>query len=131
LKNNGKFIGINNQSINEALEKTSRQYLVGNLKLPQLIQHIDESDLEIGISYYKEENSYESAHWHPVQKEFQYVLSGRTVYTNVVTGEKYEYKEGDFYAIYPEICYDQVSDAGTKILFIKTPSVNDKVNWEE
>ena len=130
MKNNGKFISINNQSINEALEKTSRQYLVGNLKLPQLIQHIDESDLEIGISYYKEDNSYESAHWHPVQKEFQYVLSGRTVYTNAVTGEKYEYKEGDFYAIYPEICYKQVSDAGTKILFIKTPSVDDKVDWE-
>jgi 8-oxo-dGTP diphosphatase len=130
LKNNGKFISINKQSINEALEKTSRQYLVGNLKLPQLIQHIDESDLEIGISYYKKDNSYESAHWHPFQKEFQYVLSGRTVYTNVITGEKYEYKEGDFYAIYPEICYEQVSDAGTKILFIKTPSVNDKVDWE-
>jgi hypothetical protein len=53
------------------------------------------------------------------------------VYANVITGEKYEYKEVDFYAIYPEICYDQVSDAGTKILFIKTPSVNDKVKWEK
>ncbi|SHF25036.1 hypothetical protein SAMN05444392_1121, partial [Seinonella peptonophila] len=60
----------------------------------------------------------------------QYVLNGRTVYTNVVTGEKFEYNQGDFYAIYPKIAYEQISDQGTRILFIKIPSINDKVNWE-
>jgi uncharacterized cupin superfamily protein len=131
LKNNGKFLSIDRDRIEEALTKTSRQYFVGNLKLPQMIEHIADDDVEIGISYYKENNSHEAAHWHPIQKEFHYMISGRTIYTNVVTGETYEYKAGDFYAIYPEICYKQVSDAGTKILFIKTPSINDKVNWTE
>lgn len=130
MKNNGKFIKISKEEIEKALEVTNRQYLVGHLGLPQIINHIDEKDLEIGISYYREDNSYEPAHWHPIQKEYQYVLQGQTVYTNVVTGEKYEYREGDFYAIYPEICYEQVCSANTKILFIKVPSINDKVKWE-
>jgi 8-oxo-dGTP diphosphatase len=131
MKNNGTFISIKRNHIEDALAKTSRQYFVGKLQLPQIIEHIADEDVEIGISYYKEDNSREPAHWHPIQKEFQYVISGRTVYKNVVTGETYEYKAGDFYAIYPEICYEQVSDAGTKILFIKTPSINDKVKWEK
>lgn len=130
MKNNGKFIAIRKEAIDQALQSNTRQYLVGNLKLPQLLEHIQDDAIEIGISAYPKEKT-ESAHWHPIQKEFQYVLSGRTVYTNVVTGEKYEYQTGDFYAIYPEICYQQVCQPGTKILFIKIPSINDKVYWEE
>lgn len=131
MRNNGKFIKISQDEIEHALQTTSRQYFVGDLKLPQIIQHIHDPDIEIGISSYESADTEESAHWHPIQKEFQYVLSGRTVYTNVVTGEKYEYKAGDFYAIYPEICYKQVSEQGTRILFIKIPSINDKVSWDE
>lgn len=129
MKNNGKFVKISHKEIDEALQTTTRQYFVGNLKLPQQINHIHDLDIEIGISSYTEDNAEEPAHWHPIQKEFQYVLSGRTIYTNVVTGETHEYKAGDFYAIFPEICYKQNSDKGTKILFIKIPSINDKVNW--
>lgn len=131
MKNNGKFIKISQDEIEKALQTTSRQYFVGNLKLPQIINHIHDPDIEIGISSYLHDDTEEPAHWHPVQKEFQYVLTGRTVYTNVITGETYEYKAGDFYAIYPEICYKQVSEKGTKILFIKIPSIHDKVHWTE
>jgi hypothetical protein len=75
MKNNGKFIKISKEEIEKALETTTRQYLVGHLSLPQIIQHIDEKDVEIGISYYREDNSYEQAHWHPIQKEYQVCTS--------------------------------------------------------
>lgn len=45
---------------------------------------------------------------------------------DVDTGEVYEFKQGDFYAILPGTAYAQRVKAGTKILFIKTPSINDK-----
>lgn len=129
MKNNGYFTKIGKEEITKALETTTRQYLVGNLQLPQLIQHIQDPDIEIGISSYLTAAAEEAPHWHPIQKEYQYVLTGRTVYTNVVTDETFEYQAGDFYAIYPEICYHQVCDKGTQILFIKFPAINDKQDW--
>lgn len=126
MKHHGEFKDIESEKIEKALLKTNRQYFVGSLKLPQIIKHIDEEDLEIGITNYKEETA-EDPHWHPTQKEYQYMLSGETTYIDAITMEAVTYKEGDFYAIYPEICYKQHSLPGTRILFIKTPSINDKV----
>lgn len=48
----GKIIKIENNEIAKAMEGVTRQYLVGNLKLPQKLQHIKSEDLEIGISSY-------------------------------------------------------------------------------
>ncbi len=125
MKANGRFISIEAKLIEKALKSHGRQYLAGNLGLPQDIEHVPDKELEIGITSYSEKTS-EKPHWHPVQWEYQYVLAGETTYINVITKETYTYRAGDFYAILPEICYAQHSMAGTEILFIKRPAINDK-----
>lgn len=121
----GKFIKIINADILNALKDTTRQYFVGNLSRPQEITFIKDERLEIGISSYPAYQS-EPTHRHEVATEYQYMISGWTEYMDVESGEVYEFKQGDFYAIEPGTAYSQRVKAGTSILFIKVPSVNDK-----
>ncbi|WP_312102870.1 cupin domain-containing protein [Pygmaiobacter massiliensis] len=113
-------------AINDALKGTTRQYLAGHLKLPQNLDHIDDTNIEIGVTDYKE-YTVEAPHWHKVAYEYQYMISGETKYLDVDTGEETYYVAGDFYRIDPETKYAQKSLGGTTILFIKTPPGNDKV----
>jgi hypothetical protein len=119
------FKGINGIEINNILENFGRQYLVGNLGRPQKLEHIQNDKIEIGITYYDKFTN-ENPHWHPQQDEYQLMLEGETIYTDSLSKEKYTYKKDDFYYIEPFTCYLQESKAGTKILFIKIPTVNDK-----
>ena len=123
------FKKLTASAINGALKDTTRQYLVGNLKLPQELTHIDDSNIEIGITDYKEYTA-EDPHWHKVAYEYQYMISGETKYLDVETGEETHYVTGDFYRIDPKTKYAQKSIGGTTILFIKTPPGNDKVSME-
>ena len=119
------ILKITDEEIRNVLKKTSRQYFVGNLKNPQTIEAILDERLEIGISYYQVDQI-EPAHVHSVATEYQYVISGKTEYVELETGQKSFFNEGDFYAIFPNTTYLQYVHPGTKILFIKTPSINDK-----
>ncbi len=121
----GKIIKIENNEITKAMEGVTRQYLVGNLKLPQKLQHIKSEDLEIGISSYSKYTE-EPPHKHSLATEYQYVLSGWTKYIDTENMVEYEFKKGDFYAIETNTSYAQKCKAGTNILFIKVPSINDK-----
>ena len=121
----GIIKGIKNHEIKEALEGTFRQYFVGNLKRPQKLRFFRSESLEIGITFYDSFAS-EPAHRHSTATEYQYMISGRTQYMDVDTGEVYEFVKGDFYEIEPNTAYAQRSKPGTEILFIKVPSVNDK-----
>lgn len=121
----GNIIKINNDDILSALEYTTRQYFVGDLSKPQQISFIRDERLEVGISSYPNFKS-EPAHVHSVAREYQYMISGLTEYMDVETGKVYEFKTGDFYAIEPGTAYSQRVKAGTNILFIKVPSINDK-----
>lgn len=121
----GNIIIINNADILSALKDTTRQYFVGNLSKPQQVSFIRDERLEIGISSYPA-FKYELTHVHTVATEYQYMISGWTEYMDVETGEVYEFKKGDFYAIEPGTAYSQRVRAGTNILFIKVPSTNDK-----
>lgn len=121
----GKIIKILNADILNALRYTTRQYFVGNLSRPQEITFIKDGRLEVGISSYPGFQS-EPTHRHEVATEYQYMISGWTEYMDVESGEVYEFKQGDFYAIEPGTAYSQRVKAGTSILFIKVPSVNDK-----
>ena len=121
----GKFIKIENEAMTRALSETTRQYFVGNLARPQIIEFIRDDRLEIGISNYQR-HMYELAHKHEIATEYQYMISGWTEYMDTDTGEVFEFKTGDFYAILPGTSYAQKVKAGTSILFIKTPSINDK-----
>ena len=121
----GSFIGIGDGSIRNSLIEVTRQYLVGDLKRPQTVEHIQDERLEIGLTVY-EQAATEAPHKHSTATEYQYVLSGWTRYIDTVTEETHDFRQGDFYAILPETSYAQKSKPGTRILFIKVPSINDK-----
>ena len=121
----GNIIKIESREIAKAMEGVTRQYLVGNLKLPQKLQHIKSEELEIGISSYPNYTE-EPPHKHSKATEYQYVLSGWTKYVDTENMVEYEFKKGDFYAIETNTSYAQKCKAGTNILFIKVPSINDK-----
>lgn len=121
----GIIKGLKNDEIRSALEGVTRQYFVGNLKKPQILHFFKSEALEIGITSYNSFSS-EPTHRHSVATEYQYMISGRTQYMDVDTGNVYEFVKGDFYEIEPNTAYAQKSKPGTEILFIKVPSVNDK-----
>lgn len=128
--NNKGFESITNEQLVKTFKNTSRQYLAGDLQLPQIIKHIHDEHIEIGITEYTE-YKYEMPHYHKHATEYQYMLEGMTEYLNVDTYEKVVYRKGDFYAINPHTKYAQRSKAGTKIIFIKSPGLNDKMNLDE
>ncbi len=121
----GKFTKISCIDIEKSLENNTRQYFTGNLKRSQEIDFVKDTNVEFGITNYNEE-SFETPHYHTKTTEYQYVLSGWTAYIDVETGVEYEFKKGDFYAIHTNTVYAQKAKKGTSILFIKTPSINDK-----
>ena len=123
------FLTIRNDDICASLKETTRQYFAGNLKNPQLIKHIFDDKIEIGFTSYDSYNE-ETPHKHSVSTEYQYVISGWTEYINTETKEVFRFVKGDFYAILPNTSYAQKSRPGTKILFIKNHSINDKINLD-
>lgn len=120
------IIKITHNEIQASLEDVRRQYMVGNLQLPQKLGFIRSNAVEIGISSYKYYTD-EAPHKHTNATEYQYVVSGWTKYLNTETLEEFEFRKGDFYAIETGTSYAQKCKAGTEILFIKVPSINDKV----
>lgn len=119
------IVKISKENIEHILENVCRQYLVGDLKRPQELEHIQDSNLEIGITDYSEYTT-EPVHFHTTATEYQYMLSGWTQYMDVNSGKVYEFKRGDFFGIKSNTTYAQKSKKGTRILFIKVPSINDK-----
>jgi len=122
---NPNFIKVSSDELKNIFKNESRQYLVGNLELPQQLKHIPSKDIEIGISAYKK-NEIEEAHYHTDQTEFQYMIYGKTEYINLDTNEKFLFNEGDFYCIETGTKYAQRIYGKTKILFLKLPAINDK-----
>jgi len=123
----GKIQKICNEKIIGVLKNTTRQYLAGKLSKPQELQYFEEDRAEIGISSY-EDFSYELPHSHTKAREYMYLISGFTEYKDIDSKEVFKFKTGDFYQILPETKYAQRSKPGTKILFIKVPAGNDKIN---
>ncbi|MGS2664735.1 NUDIX domain-containing protein [Corynebacterium glucuronolyticum] len=119
------FTVIRNADIEKSLSTATRQYLAGDLKRPQELPFVKQDAVECGITDYSEYAT-EKPHFHTEALEFQYVVSGWTQYLDVETGEKLDFFAGDFYAIHPGTTYAQKSKPGTRIFFVKVPSVNDK-----
>lgn len=120
-----RFITRKKEEIEKVFLGERRQYFVGNLKKPQKLPFLLSENVEVGLTSYDRFQA-EPAHRHLTACEYMYMIAGRTQYMDLDTREIYEYKEGDFFAIYPGTTYVQKSEAGTKILFIKEPSINDK-----
>jgi 8-oxo-dGTP diphosphatase len=121
------FKSLKRAAIEDSLIGTTRQYLVGNLAKPQMLDHIDDRDIEFGISDYTEAAS-EGAHSHSRAKEYQLILKGMTEYQDLDTGEVHRFVMGDFYVIYPGTKYIQRIKQDTRILFAKFPEGNDKIS---
>jgi len=119
------FKSLHRAAIEASLDAATRQYLAGALQLPQTLAHIQDTDVEIGISDYTQ-HAFEAAHRHAHAKEYQYVLRGMTEYHDVDTGEVLRFTSGDFYVIYPGTAYIQRVKRDTRILFVKYPAGNDK-----
>ena len=122
-----KILKISGQEIDQALQNITRQYLVGDLQKPQVLQHVPSSLIEIGITRYEGESRIEAPHKHKQAFEFQYMTSGLTAYLDMTSGEEHVFRKGDFYVIEPGVAYAQKSAPDTEILFIKVPPGNDKV----
>jgi quercetin dioxygenase-like cupin family protein len=122
-----KILKISGQEIDQALRNATRQYLVGELQKPQVLQHVPSSLIEIGITRYENEGKLEPPHRHKQAFEFQYMTAGMAAYLNLTTAEEHVFRKGDFYVIEPGAVYAQKSAPGTEILFIKVPPGNDKV----
>jgi mannose-6-phosphate isomerase-like protein (cupin superfamily) len=116
---------ISSEKINDALSKSERQYLIGNLKVPQILEHIHDDDVEVGISHYKK-FTMDKPHIHSIVTEYQIILHGKSHLKNLLTNEIIELNEGDFYVVRKNTPYAQKSAENTKILFFKNPSINDK-----
>lgn len=116
---------IRRNEIDRAFEKEQRQYLTGHLEKPQILQHIDD-DIEIGISQYREFTA-NIPHMHPIATEHNYILEG-CIRIRLCDGSdaELEFKAGDFFVLRPGTPYASKNAAGTKILFVKTPGINDK-----
>ena len=102
-----RFMTIKAEEIAEAFETERRQYFVGNLKRPQHIPFVKSDNTEMGLTAYDK-------------------FTGEPAHRHSVAGEVYEYHAGDFFATFPGTTYVQKAEAGTKMIFVKEPSINDK-----
>ena len=112
--------------INQSLAHSTRQYLAGNLKLPQQLAFLHDETVEAGISsypYYK----WEQPHYHTITSEYCYILEGETRYIDLSDGREYHFKAGDFYILRRDTPYIQKCQPGCRLFFIKVPGINDKV----
>ena len=112
------------KEITNATEKEYRQYFAGHLKNPQLLEHIDD-DVEIGFSNYQKFTA-DKPHLHPECSEYCYIVSGCSKILMLETNEEFVLNEGDLMHISKNSPYASKHKAGTKVLFIKNPSINDK-----
>ncbi|MBP3916963.1 cupin domain-containing protein [Clostridium sp.] len=124
-----KFDVISSEVIDRAFITEQRQYLTGDLKMPQILDFIKDENVEIGMSRYKE-YKIEQPHYHTDLAEYHLILKGETKYVNVTEDKEYVFKKGDFYIIRPNTIYIQKSLPGTELIFIKVPGINDKVPCE-
>lgn len=117
---------IRGAALDYALGKEYRQYLTGHLQRPQAhLKHVDD-DIEIGISHYREFTA-DTPHMHPVATEHSYVLQGSV--KMLLFGEEpreYQLNAGDFFVLRPGNGYATKNAPDTKVLFIKSPGINDK-----
>lgn len=122
----GKIEPIYANEIEASLKHSTRQYLTGDLKLPQELRFIQDTAIEAGISSYPM-YKWEQPHYHTVTSEYCYILTGETKYVNLSTQEEYHFKAGDFYVLRRDVPYLQKCRAGCRLLFVKAPGINDKV----
>ena len=117
---------IRGGDIEAGLQRTGRVYLCGNLSGENALKHIPTTGYEIGISVYPE-YTFEKAHVHTYNREYNYVVEGRLKVFLLREGREYLVEKGDLFVINTDEPYVSKADAGTKTIFSKVPGGNDKV----
>lgn len=120
---------IRASDIDAAVGGGSRQYLTGTLARAQALAHIEDAELEAGISDY-DVDTVDQPHMHPRAREYQLVLRGRLLIRELATGVVHDLRAGDFYVIERNTAYAQKVYAHTRVFFCKNPAGNDKVAVE-
>lgn len=122
----GQIETIPGMEIEKAMQSSTRQYFTGDLKLPQTLPFLFDSQVESGISAYPNYR-WEAAHYHTTATEYCYILSGETKYVNLSNGQESYFRQGDFYILHRDTPYMQKCKPGCRLLFFKVPGLNDKV----
>lgn len=117
---------LKQKEIETGLQEKGRVYLCGNLSQPNGVQHIQTDGYEIGMSFYAE-YTFEKAHIHAQNQEYNYVLEGAMKIFLLSEKKEYLFQKGDFFVIQVNEPYVGKSMPGTKTLFSKVPGGNDKV----
>lgn len=119
---------ITSKEIEKAFIQEYRHYLTGHLLCPQpYLKHL-EDEIEIGISDYSEFTA-DLPHVHPIATEHCYILKGKVKIRCFENGngvEEQEFCAGDFFIIRPGVGHASKNAPGTRVLFIKSPGINDK-----
>lgn len=123
---NGRIEILRAEEINRSLEHNTRQYLAGDLKLPQELHFLRDTAVEIGLNRYPDYKR-ELPHYHTDTSEYCYVIAGETKYVDLSNGTEYHFRSGDFYILRKNTPYIQKCLPGLRMLFMKVPGVNDKV----
>ena len=117
---------IKNHIIKQATLGVGHQYLVGNLKRKQTLQHIPDQNVNIGIGFHRK-YEWEKPHYHTSCAEYQIVLKGQAKYVDLNRNKEHLVKKGDFFVIEKDTPYILKAKRGCKVLFMKSPAEDDKV----
>lgn len=123
-RNPDKPFLLTSQEINTALENEYRQYFIGKLGLPQILDYLDLDLLEIGTTLYKNQKC-DIPHMHLRSSEILYILNGIYIVKLIDEGDEFVLHKGDFFVIPPNTAYASKACSNTQTLFIKTGG-NDK-----
>ena len=120
---------ITKKELENAFLHEYRHYLTGHLQRPQKHLKHFEDDIEIGMSDYPEFTA-DQPHVHPTATEHGLILKGsvkiRCLQNDGSTTEEMKFDEGDFFLIRPGVPHASKNAPGTRVLFIKSPGINDK-----
>ncbi len=119
-----KIFHVKATEINEALDKEYRQYFIGQLQRPQLLNYIEKDNLEIGMSFYKTPKS-DTPHMHSKTSEILFILNGTYKVLLIESMEEFTLSAGDFFVLPPQTPYVSKALSNTQVLFVKTGG-NDK-----
>ena len=117
---------IKGSDVESVLASRLRVYLCGDLEWENGLEHIATDGFEIGISDYKE-FTFEKAHVHTFNREYNYVLAGSVKIFLLAQRKEYLFEKGDLFMIDTDEPYVGKSMAGTRTIFAKVPGGNDKV----
>lgn len=116
---------ISNSEIGYILKSVKRKYIVGDASFA----NIPDDNVEMGITSYSHFTS-EEPHFHTRVSTYEYIIEGSTKYYDLTNKKEYQFSKGDVVVIRKGTIYAQKSLDGTKIIFLKYPSGNDKVPVE-